>query len=168
MNKRVFGVLSMVLVICLFAVFATGCGGSETANGGAEVAEGNETPEGKGTLGDYEVEIKSYRLAKDYEDKDVVIVTYGFTNNADDSASFSVAVNETVFQGGVELETTFFLDDSAEFESDNYMKNIKKGATLDVEMAYVLNDTTSDIEVEVEEFMSITDEKVEKTFSIAQ
>ena len=47
------------------------------------------------------------------------------------------------------------------------MKEIKKGATLEVECAYELNDTTTDIEVEVTETFSFDDEIVTKTFSIA-
>ena len=52
--------------------------------------------------------------------------------------------------------------------SDNETKEIKKGATLDVEVAYVLNDTTTDLEVEVKELISFNDSVVKKTFSIAE
>ena len=45
---------------------------------------------------------------------------------------------------------------------------IKAGVSLDVEVAYELNDTTTDIEVEVKELISFDDDLVTKTFSIAQ
>ena len=40
----------------------------------------------------------------------------------------------------------------------------KKG--FDVEVAYELNDTTTDIEVEVKELFSFSDKTITKTFSI--
>ena len=46
------------------------------------------------------------------------------------------------------------------------MKEIKAGATLEVEVAYVLNDSETDIEVEVEEYFSRDEKTVKKTFSI--
>ena len=41
------------------------------------------------------------------------------------------------------------------------------GASLDVEVAYELNDTTSDVEVEVKEWLSFNEKVLTKTFSIA-
>ena len=46
------------------------------------------------------------------------------------------------------------------------MRN-NKGATIEVEVAYELNDTTTDIEVEVSELISFNDSMITKTFSIA-
>ena len=70
------------------------------------------------------------------------------------------------YQNGVGLNSAFVLDDSANYSSDNQTKEIKKGASIEVEVAYELNDTTSDIEVEVEELFSFDDTVIKKTFSI--
>ena len=117
-------------------------------------------------LGDYEVVIDSCRLAKDHEGAPVVIVKYKFTNNSEEAADFMLSVSDEVYQDGVELETCFFLDDSANYSSGNMSKKIKKGASLDVEVAYTLNDTTNDIEVEVSEYLSFSDKKITKTLAI--
>ena len=97
-----------------------------------------------------------------------VIIKYGFTNNADNPTSFMVAFDDGVYQNGVGLNQSFFVDDSANYNGDDQNKEIKKGASLDVEVAYELNDTTTDIEVEVKEFISFNDSVIKKTFTIAQ
>lgn len=129
-----------------------------------ETASKNESA--NGDLGEYNVNIKSCRLAKDYEGKDIVIVNYSFTNKSDDNASFTFAINDKVFQNGVGLNKCYTAADSAKYSSDNQSKDIKKGATLDVEVAYVLNDSTTPIEVECSELISFSDEKVTKKFNI--
>ncbi len=98
--------------------------------------------------------------------KPVAIVKYKFTNNDNDPTSFMFAFDDNVYQNGVGLNTAIFLDDSAEYNSKNQTKEIKKGATIDVEVAYTLNDSTTDIEVEVKELISFSDKKITKTFKI--
>lgn len=66
------------------------------------------------------------------------------------------------------LNEAYLLADDANYSSDNQTKEIKKGASLDVEVAYELNDTTSDVEVEVKELFSFSDRTITKTFSIAE
>lgn len=117
-------------------------------------------------LGSYQVEIKNVRLTEDYEGKPVVVITYGFTNNAEEPTSFSLAFDETVYQNDIGLNGAYVLKNGDTYSSDNQTKEIKKGATLDVDVAYELNDTESEIVVEVEELFGWTDEKVTKTFSI--
>ena len=46
------------------------------------------------------------------------------------------------------------------------MKEIKTGATIDVDVAYELNDSESDVVIEVSELFGWTDDKITKTFSI--
>ena len=72
--------------------------------------EGGETvlavaPSGpvSGTLGDYDVSVVSHRLSKDYKDAPAIIVTFGFTNNGDDSSNFLTAISCKAFQDGVQL-----------------------------------------------------------------
>lgn len=162
--KKILSVILAALVVLSFAVFALGSGESGTESQGSGQAEGQSASET--TLGNYEVEIKSCRLAKDYAGKDVVIVNYGFTNNADEPASFAWTFEDQVYQGGIGLNEAYILADSANYSSDNQTKEIKKGATLDVEVAYELNDTTTDVEVEVSELISFDDKTITKTFSI--
>ena len=164
--KKISWILA-ILFLCAFFVFALGSGDSESSDQGEGKAAGNETVVDE--LGDYSVTIDSCRLSKDFEDKPVVIVKYIYTNvSNDEPTAFYIAFDEHVYQNGVGLNESYFVDDSANYSSDNQMKEIKKGATLEVEVAYELNDTTTDIEVEVEELFSFSDKKLTKTFKIAE
>ena len=166
-------VLAMILVICVlftFAFFALGSG-SDGESGNSDQGSGTaDTPkEDETSLGDYQVEIDSCRLAKDFEGDPVVIVKYIFTNvNDDNPAAFYTAFEDAVYQNGVGLNEAYVLKDSAKYSADNQTKEIKKGASLEVEVAYELNDKTTDIEVEVKELFSFSDKTLTKTFSIAE
>lgn len=163
--KKALTLVATILVLCLFGVFAMG----STSDEDTATDQGTGTAQQDTTSGftDCTIEIKSCRLAKTYDGKSAVIVTYGYTNNKDTATSFTVAVQDNVFQNGIGLNKAYLLDDSANYSSDNQTKDIKKGATLDVEVAYELNDSTTDIVVEVEEFLSFKDFKITKTFKIA-
>jgi len=163
MKKGICLILALLLLVS-FGLFALGSGGSSTDDQGSGESSATES---KANLGDCNIEIKSCRLAEDYEGKKVVIVTYGYTNYDETATSFMMAVNDQVYQNGVGLNESYFVAESANYSSDNQSKEIKKDATLDVEVAYELNDETTDIEVEVTEFISFDDKKVTKTFTIA-
>lgn len=118
------------------------------------------------TLGDYTVIIDSCRLSTDYEGKPIVIVKYKFSNNGDDPACFAWTLEYHAYQNGIGLNECYFADDSANYSTDNQTKEIKKGASLYVEVAYTLNDAVTDVEIEVSEIFSFSDKKITKTFSI--
>ncbi len=164
--------LTIILALCIvgtFFIFALGSGSTDennNANQGTGSAEKNNS-ENSNALGDYTVDIVSCRLAKDYEGKDVVIVKYHFANvNGNSAQAFYIAIDDNVYQNGVGLNEAYVLNDDANYSSDNQMKEIKKGASIDVEVAYVLNDATTDIEVEVKELFSFDDKVITKTFTI--
>lgn len=186
-------VIATILLLAMFFLFAVGSGedttdpknndvqppketviNTEAENAVDTTEEQQETVAAteagqEGVLGDYIVEIDSCRMAKDYEGKPVVIVKYIFTNVSDENpAAFLYTLDAAVYQSGVGLNESYFLDDSADYNSGNQTKEIKAGATIEVEVAYELNDTTTDIEVEVSEFISWTDAKVAKTFSLSE
>lgn len=160
----------VIVVIAAFFLFAAGSTEEETGTASNQGHGNASIPETvPGAIGEYTVVIDSCRLAKDYEGKDVVIVKYVFTNVADESPeAFMFAFDCTVYQNGVGLNESYLLDESANYSPDNQSKEIKKGASIEVEEAYELNDTTTDIEVEVEELFSFDDKKIVKSFSIAK
>lgn len=142
---------------------------TETASdgGAAETEEATAPepePEPEPVSTDYEVSIAGVKLGKDYEGKDCAIVTYTFTNNSDDTISFATAFYPQVFQNGVECDTAITMDG---IENDNYLTDIRPGTTVDVDIAYELQDT-SDIEIEVKELFSF-DNKIyaEGTYPLA-
>ena len=162
-------ILSLILAIALmatFMLFAMASGeDSETVSQNGGTATGSVATDTE--LGDYAIEIKSCRLAKSFNDKPIVIVKYAFTNNGENATSFTAAFDEEVYQNGIGLNECYVAADSANYSSDNQLKDIKKGATLDVEVAYELNDTTTDIEVEIKELFSFSDKTITKTFKIS-
>lgn len=164
MKKWISLILAVVLLLT-FGLFAMGSGESSTDDQGSSSANADAN---KGNLSDCNIEIKSCRLATDYEGKKVVIVNYGYTNLSENATSFMTAVEAEVYQNGVGLNEAYILDESANYSSDNQTKEIKKDAALDVEVAYELNDETTEIEVEVTEWLSLDDKKVTKTFTITQ
>lgn len=169
-------ILLAILLVIAFSVFAIAStedddsSASSNANAtGETVTSSTSSSAQDDKLGDYSVAIDSYRLAKDFSGKPVVIVKYIFSNNKNDEpTSFMFAFDDAVFQAGVGLNEAYILDDSAKYSSDNQTKEIKKGASLEVEIAYELNDTTTDIEVEVKELWSFSDKTLTKTFSIKE
>ncbi|MBR7132938.1 MAG: DUF5067 domain-containing protein [Clostridia bacterium] len=164
--KKIISLAILLLLLGAYCLFALGSGESKTDNQGNGAAQSESDKDSN--LGDYKVDIVSCRLAKDYEGKSVVIVKYKFTNNGDKSAAFYTAFDDTVYQNGVGLNTAYILADNANYSSDNQTKEIKPGASLEVEAAFELNDTQTDIEVEVEELFSLDDNVVKKTFSITE
>lgn len=165
MNKKKILIWAVIIAVIIFigAIAIGSSGDSPTENQGSGTAS---TQSSDSNLANYKVEIMSCRLAKDYSGKDVVIVKYKFTNNNEKPTSFMVAFDDNVYQNGVGLNNAYILDDDANYSSDNQTKEIKKGATLEVEAAYELNDTTTDIEVEVSQLFSMSDKVIKKTFSI--
>lgn len=162
---RKWKIVLAVLLIAAFFIFAAGSGESSTTDQGS----GNANTEGKSndTLGKYSVVIDSCRLANDYAGKPVVIVKYIFTNVSDDNpTAFYIAFDDNVYQNGVGLNGAYVMDENANYSADNQMKEIKKGASIEVEVAYELNDTTTEIEVEVAELFSFSNNKLVKKFSI--
>ncbi|MBQ3431342.1 MAG: DUF5067 domain-containing protein [Clostridia bacterium] len=166
--KKLLPVLLSVLVVFGFACFALGSGEDDSKKTTQAKGEAETTVEENEKLGDYAVEILSCRLAKDFEGKDVVIVKYKFTNNSDKAANFMFAFDDSVFQDGVGLNDSLFVDESAKYSADNQQKDIKPGTSLEVECAYELNDTKTDVEVEVKELISFDEKTITKTFSIAK
>lgn len=168
--KKFISTFISALLVAVIALFAAGCVDvSDTASDGDPASKADTVSKGEkkdNEIGDYQVDIKSARLTEDYEGKPVIIITYDFTNNSDDEAAWYVSVTDRVYQDGVECETAYFVDDSANYSSDNQSKSIRKGVTLEVEAAFVLNNTESPVEVEVTEWISLSDKKITKTFEI--
>ncbi len=151
--------IAIIIVVAIFAFFIavgnssddsqpTGGNGESQANISA-----NKTDKPKGAIGDYIVTIKDSRVTKDYEGKDILIVTYSFTNNDDKSKSMLYSVSDKLFQNGVELGDVWSSYGIDNYSFDNHSKEIKPGVTLDVQIAYELNDTTTDVDVEIYDYI---------------
>ena len=160
--KKTMSLLLTLLLLFSFALFALGSGESEDETQGTGTADS-----GKGNLNKYDVQINGCRVSIDYEGAPIVIVSYTFKNvGYDDATSFALSVSDKAYQNGVELENCFSADESAGYDAEKQSTNIKKGASIEVEVAYKLQDTTSDVDVEAGELFSFDNKKVQKTFKL--
>lgn len=147
--KKILSSILAVVLLCVFSLFALGS------------LEKEEVDVTDNVVADYAVDIGGYRIVKDYNGADIIIIKYSFTNNSDDAKSFSNAINETVFQGGIELDETFvLLSEGMNYNFyDNKSKKIKSGMTVDIEAAYKLNDTTTELEIEIKDGSLFSNDK---------
>ena len=169
-NKLQVGIAATLLAICMLTlsscVFESGT--VNQGSGNVNSADGSQsTEDGASNLGDYNIVIKSCRLATDYDDKPVIIIAYDFTNNGERAESFDFTIDAKAYQNGIGLTRAYILDESANYDSDDQERDIQKGVTLTVEVAYVLNDTTTPVDVEVMEYMSFSSKKLVKTFELS-
>lgn len=108
-----------------------------------EKAEDNpQLPEGEGELGSYYVSIKGARKSTDYEGNPVIIITYEWTNNSDDTTSPAGSMMEQAFQNGVQMEVGIVTE-----EINDSFTQVRPGTTIKVDAVYSL---TSDSTVEFE------------------
>lgn len=106
--------------------------------------------------------------ATDMDGANALLVAYDFTNKGTDTISSGSALYVQAFQDGVELEHAYFLEyPSADWETwiDNDMRDLQSGASIKAAQAFVLS-STSPVEVQVTELVSLDDSKITKTYEI--
>lgn len=136
---------------------------SETPSHG----EINSDENASGNLGDFNISILTARRSVDYEGKAAVIVKYQFKNNSDKNQTFMTAVNDRAFQKGVQLDGAIITGDERYTALDS-AKEVQPNGSIELEQAYLVTDTASDITIEVTELFSISsNDKLSKTFHIS-
>ena len=118
-------------------------------------------------IGDYVAKYKGCEIVKDDYNKDTVIVTFDYTNNSDEAASFLFSIYYKVKQGDTELESGTIIDDET-FESvfDTEMAQVEPGQTAEVKLAYNLSDLTTDVVIEASDLMEDNSDAI--TIKIAE
>ena len=165
-KKKLIIIAVVAFVIILIAVIASGGSddsSSEDSNASEVTSAVSAESEEKAndTVGDYKCVVKGAKLCKDWTGKDAVLITYEFTNNSDSAVSFDVALDARAYQDGVGLETAILDEDTDYLDVD-----IKPGVTKEVKKAYNLRDTSTEIEIEVSELISFSDDKIVTTVKI--
>lgn len=166
-KKKKWIIIAVVaVVIILIAVIASGGSddsSSEDSNASAVTSAVSAESEEKAndTVGDFKCVVKGAKLCKDLTGKDAVLITYEFTNNSDSAVSFDVALDARAYQDGVGLETAILDEDTDYLDVD-----IKPGVTKEVKKAYNLRDTSTEIEIEISELISFSDDKIVTTVEI--
>ena len=134
----------------------------EAENNKSEEADGKMI--GAGDLGDYYIEIKGAELDQNYDGESIIVITYAWTNNSDETTSVMFATLEKAFQDGIELESEFLAKNT---DFSNNSKEVRPGTTLDIKKAFVLTSDTSTVEFEVTEWLGFSDNTVTMNFDLA-
>ncbi len=163
----IFGVIAVIIII-IIAIASSGGNSDSNSNSNsssttssvkADEKTGNNT-----TIGDFNVVVKKAEISKDWTGKDAVVISYDCTNNSNDSYSFDGALDEKVFQDGIELEVATMSDEDDGTWLDT--SEIKPGITKEVKKAYKLRNKTSDLEIEISESFSFSDDKITSTVKL--
>lgn len=162
MKRKLFACL--LTLITVFSMSAC----TSTPQTQTETEKENSTPvSDTKELGDASIEIGDFKLSKTYEGKDAIIINMKYTNNNEDAQSYMTSMLGKAFQDGVELSYAIIMDTDS-YDAETQMKEVKKDTSIDVQVAYELSNTTSDVEFEVEEFLGLSDKKATKTFRISE
>ncbi len=119
------------------------------------VGTGGVKMEGSGDLGDYHVEIKGASIVKDDDGSPAIVVTYAWTNNSEDTTMASDTVYPKAFQDGVQLDSTWVNSEEYDIWAD--AKEVRPGATIDLQAMFELTSETSTVEFEISEFFDSGD-----------
>ena len=104
-------------------------------------------------LGDYVVTIDGFSLTKDYNGAPVLILNYTWKNNSEETCSAAFTLGEKAFQDGVELETAILINDP-NYDGGLALREIRPDASLAVQEAFILDSTTSPVEIEISELFN--------------
>ena len=160
-------IIVFILVTLLCFSFAACGSSSETV--GAEGEKEAVSTSSDGALGDFQVQINDeFELAKDYEGNNCIVLTCKFTNNSEDAEMFSVAIMDKAYQDGVEIEKVYVMENEDAFPLDDADKSVKPGSSINVKLAYALSNNTSPVDLEIQELLSLSGEKLTKTFDIGK
>lgn len=168
-NKKKLIILGVVIAVIIVIAAASGSGSNDdtkTSSNETTVssvdAEKKETDEN--TIGDFKCVVKGAKITKDWEGKDAVLITYEFTNNSDSPISFDGALDDKLYQDGIELESAILSNDEEAKLIDTV--DLKPGITKEVKKAYSLRNKKSEIEVEIQEIFSFSDDMIKTTINL--
>lgn len=158
MKKRTLALL--LGVVMAFGLVACSGGEPHTDEDVAEEAEQTTQVENEsvglpseGDVGAYRVALTGYAFNTDYDGNNIVVVTYDFTNNSEETISPLVCIYIQAFQNGIELEHGFVMD-TAVCDVGIEQKDVKPGATLTgCQTCFVLT-SESPVEIEVSDIFS--------------
>lgn len=108
------------------------------------------------TVGEFELHYKGASIMKDRVGNDALVLTLDFTNNSEETTDYFWAIYETALQNDTELETAvvYLNEETLEAVDDSQYQNVAPGATVEVQTAFELDDTTGEVEITFEEMDS--------------
>ncbi|MCM1226033.1 MAG: DUF5067 domain-containing protein [Clostridium sp.] len=158
--ERLKKVVAFIISISMITAF-TACSstGSESSNREAKTAteekkednsdassESEEEPtEKEAEKSGFEFAVKSTSLSTDYEGEDVLVIEYDFTNNSDKANSFTMSCQDTVFQDGIECDSTVVGCDDV--DAQEQLNNVQPGNTYTLKVGYHVQDLSKPVDV---------------------
>ena len=119
----------------------------------------------KGDLGGYEVSIGDAVLA-DGENSKVLVVEFEFKNNTSQTTKFSSVISANAFQDKTDLAPAVTFS-SEGYEVLTVAQDVKYNETITVQKAYIVNDTSVPVTVEVMKHANYGGSQVlSKTFNL--
>jgi hypothetical protein len=116
-----------------------------------------------GKLGNYNVSILDGTVVKDTKGASYLVVTFEWSHTEKEAQSFWLAFMYRAYQDGVEIDSAFLNG----LEHNTYDTKIKAGAVLKTQIGFKLSNTTSPVEVEIENSWDWNSkDKVTRTFVI--
>jgi|GEM_PF-2136021 len=90
------------------------------------------------------------RIVKSSSGEYVLTIDFAYTNESEDAKNFinDMYCSVDPYQGGVELDTPGFTSEAGAWDYSEAFTGIKQGATVETQLAWVLRDTESPIEIE--------------------
>ena len=111
--------------------------------------ETRESMEGEGDLGEYHVVINSAKKDVDYEGNPVIVISYTWTNNSEETTSPMGSMITQAFQDGVEID-----DGILDHEYNDGMSDVRPGSSIDVDAVFnIKSDSTVEFEISAIEDM---------------
>lgn len=142
MNKSIKRAFSMLMAAMLMLSLCA-CGSSAPADAA-----------GPYDFGDYELIYKGACVMSDSNGEDALVMTFDFTNNSKENASYGWTVFEKVVQDGEDLESTYVIADMENLTgvTDAYFTDVEPGNTLEVSTAFKLN-SMSKVEMTISDLL---------------
>lgn len=120
------------------------------------------TSNSSGAIGDHYVEIKDAVIVDDKDGNPAIVITYAWTNNSDETTRSDLAIREKAFQDGIQMDTAIIGDKSI-YDPLSSTKEIRPGATIDVQNAYAMK-SYSIVEFELEDVFGRLDDIITENF----
>lgn len=123
----------------------------EALEGGIVAA--SEEPEASGdfaqvVIGDFSLDLIGWELKQSLTGDDYIEITYLFTNNSNDEASFGWKIQQTAYQDGIEIKSRIILDSES-------TTDIRPGKSIEVKTAFTLRNLTDPVEIGYKPFLSM-------------
>ena len=130
---------------------------------GTEAKSDTKEDSYSGEVSNNDISIEEAKLIN-YDDSDVVVVSFEFTNKTDSDQSFSGVYDVVAEQNGSSLAPATVIGvDGVELLT--LSQNIAPGETITVQKAYKLDSKSSPLEITVQPFSSDDESFVTKTFN---